>query len=196
MADCLKAGAQRHQDAILRAMATSSRRYLVPLTAAITVLAALAAIIGWQLGQREKGNDPITLNNNSPSSSPSTTPPAVPCLPVTQDAAHKAGAPAGIVAQVLYIRTSRAEVWICKDLAGKLYYQGHQGNLNDRDFAAASDFSIFLTKVEQQGDGSYVATNEGNSGKTTYTVSPTRLLVISKGRTVLDETVTSTTAPS
>jgi hypothetical protein len=180
-------------------MATSSRRYLVPLVAAITVLAALAAVIGWQLGLRSQGSgddSPITINNNNNTTPPTTGPALPPCLQVTQDAAHTAGAAAGQVSRVLYINTGRAEVWICQDTAGKFYYQGHQGDLNDRSFPAISDSSIFLTDVVQQGDG-YVATNKTSDGSTTtYTVTPTRLVVVTNGKTRVDEAVTSTTPPS
>lgn len=93
------------------------------------------------------------------------------CPTHTVDLARKVGA-TGDLARVLYVRTTiggvGTQVWICRDGAGQLFYQGHQ-------FGRGAEFnesynSLFLPTVEVRGDW-YVAVNETSSGRTVYQVS-------------------------
>jgi hypothetical protein len=75
--------------------------------------------------------------------------------------------------RVLYIRTKKAQVWICSAADGTLYYQGHQYPKGDR--LVEGDNALFLTDVRTDGDA-YVATNSTSDGTTVYRVSREQLV--------------------
>jgi hypothetical protein len=75
--------------------------------------------------------------------------------------------------RVLYIRTEKAQVWICTAADGTLFYQGHLYLEGDR--LVENDNALFLTDVRADGDA-YVATNRTNRGTTVYRVSRKELV--------------------
>lgn len=186
-------GADADRNAILRAMASSGRRWVLPSILAVVVLGLLSSIIGWQLGTREGKNIPLRTiggpSASAPSSQDPTGPAAKACPDATVAAAQAAGG-VGAITQVRYVRTKSADVWICNDTAGRLFYQGHVGATN-RDFDDASNGqnTLFLTNVVAN-DNTYVATNTGGSGSvTTYSVSKNKLVVVRDGETIVNEDV-------
>jgi hypothetical protein len=66
-------------------------------------------------------------------------------------------------------------VWICKDTAGTLWYQGHRGGPSDRDLREGEN-ALFLANV-QRIEGGYVATNQNQDGRTDYRVTRTLLRI-------------------
>lgn len=95
---------------------------------------------------------------------PSDTRPSTPCPNGIAEQADR-----GALAQVLYIRTKFSEVWICRDDAGALYYQGHRLSRDDW---------LFLTDVRREGE-EYLATSL--DGKTVYHVSRQQLVIENAG---------------
>jgi hypothetical protein len=116
---------------------------------------------------------PTTPPAVSPTEPVATTPAAEPCPPVTQRAALAAGSTGGLTVR-LYVRTARSEVWICRDRASRLWYQGRL--LAQPFTAATSNSSIFLGDVATE-TGGYVATNYDPAGDTRYHVSRTVLVL-------------------
>jgi hypothetical protein len=109
--------------------------------------------------------------------------PGASCPAVTIAAVKAAGRP-GALAAVLYIEAplpggADANVWICRDSDGTLFYQGHvtDGPMD----AAVSDSTLLLgtgiTGSVVESGGSYVATNPGRTGTTRYTVSKQSLAI-------------------
>jgi hypothetical protein len=85
-----------------------------------------------------------------------------------------------VLREALYIRTEDdKQVWICRDEAGTLFYQGYVGPA-DGDFIEGEN-ALFLTTVEETGGG-YLATNKTNEGTTTYSVTPYRLTQTTNGK--------------
>jgi hypothetical protein len=82
---------------------------------------------------------------------------------------------------VLYIRTTRSEVWICQG-QGRTFYQGHV--LGGPFPAATSGTTIFLTDVRYEA-GVHAATN----GDTVYFVSQERLRIEKNGKETANEPV-------
>jgi hypothetical protein len=93
------------------------------------------------------------------------------CPAHTVKLAQENGSSGGLT-RVLYIRTARAQVWICADDSGTLFYQGHQWPKDERLVEGTN--ALFLTDVTRDGQ-SYVATNRTSIGTTVYRVSRERL---------------------
>jgi hypothetical protein len=146
---------------------------------ALVLLAVLGGSVGWLVGGRvldararaggPSGSSPGTVPTSDPGASPAGGPR---CPTHTQDLAAAAGA-AGDLAEVLYIRTAAAQVWICRDSAGTLFYQGSRAGV-DAEMVEGKN-ALFLTDVVAQDDG-YVATNRVDQRVTTYTVSAAELV--------------------
>jgi hypothetical protein len=88
--------------------------------------------------------------------------------------------------QVFYLKTSRSQVWICRDSSHKLWYQGLVGS--SQQFT--NDNSILLPDVEDDGDGTYTAMN-GSDG-TKYIVSKKSLVIQQPGGSPATEPAVST----
>lgn len=100
-------------------------------------------------------------------------------------ARERAGSP-GYLRQVLRVRTARSAVWICRDAAGVLFYQGLVGaGVEFREGVNA----LFLAGVVPTGAG-YRATNVVDGRATHYDVT-TAKLVIRTGADVRTEPVTA-----
>jgi hypothetical protein len=171
------------------------RRTITPgLILGLVVLAALAGGGSWyvtgNLLSRADGGG--VIGATTPAGSPSTTPgPACPTL--TEQGAVATGSPGGLT-QVLFIETDPppgssasnegSEVWICRDSAGKLWYQGHR-----RGFpfpSATSHDSLLLSTVEQTGELEFIATNVTATGTTRYHVSRTALVIEDTAKTTTE----------
>jgi hypothetical protein len=156
-----------------------------PLLVAVLFLAVLGGGIGYSVGTLTRsqhsgpattggggggtGTEPATGNSSSPATGASTAA-AAHCLKHTEDLAK-----AGPLTQLLYLHTQYSEVWICKDGAGTLYYQGHSGPPG-QDLQEHVN-ALYLTEVQREGANGYVATNRDDNGRVTeYHVTPTRLV--------------------
>lgn len=157
------------------------RRGWAPFLVALVLLAVIGATAGWIYGarvadQRAADRQPVQEETQN-------TPPRVregeECPAATQEAAQGAGS-SGVLREVLYIRTEDdKQVWICRDEAGTLFYQGYVGPA-DGDFIEGEN-ALFLTTVEETGGG-YLATNKTDEGTTTYSVTPYRLTQTTNGK--------------
>jgi hypothetical protein len=141
-------------------------------------LAVIGGSAGLALGLRERDRDNGDGGRTAQHTQKQRIPPNQPSQPgVEGPSAGASSVPCeeGIkrqagrrdLVQMLYIQTKLSEVWICRDGDGALYYQGHRLSPEGR---------LFLTDVEQQGDG-YLATNFSRSGTTTYRVSRDQLVI-------------------
>jgi len=167
------------------------RPILVPFLVALVLLAVIGASVGWVYGSRVAdsraardgvADDPTTpVVTDGPEPPPATTtPPSGPACPdAAEAAATDAGSPGGLV-EIFYIRTEDArQIWICRDTAGSLFYQGYDGS-DDRPLEQGVT-ALFLSTVEQVEDG-YLATNETPDGRTTYHVTPDLLTQTTNGK--------------
>jgi hypothetical protein len=108
------------------------------------------------------------------------------CPQPTIDAIARAGLDSNLSVQ-LYVRVHRAgefdsEIWICKNGAGELIYQGHvmSGPLELADNAVNTLLLADNVKgtVQLDGTNGYVASNVNNGVTTQYHVSPLQLVQI------------------
>ncbi|HZN19107.1 MAG TPA: hypothetical protein VFB84_13180 [Micromonosporaceae bacterium] len=182
-------------------MPPARRAVAGPLVLALVFLAVIGGSAGAVLGLRadrgsggadagdRPGNGGVT--GTAPQSqpagdgtTPATQPPTAPATPgracpaVTEQAAKAGGSPGGLT-YVLYIRTDQSQVWICKDTAGRLWYQGHRhlGSPTSELPAPTSDNTLFLADVAKAPGEGYVATNTGRTATTYYRVSATWLVI-------------------
>jgi hypothetical protein len=155
-------------------------RALLLFLVAMVLLAVIGATGGWFYGERVA--DRRAANQGDPSEQPRVTqePPAGdPCPDATESAAKDAGSPGGLV-EILYIRTEdNKQVWICRDTAGSIFYQGYVGPIGG-DLRQGEN-ALFLTTVAESGAG-YLATNETDDGTTTYSVTAYRLTQSTNGK--------------
>lgn len=185
------------------------RRYTtVAIVLAVVFLAVLGAGVGLLLSLGRDGKKPgNNVADQSPaasaapsatasgdrteepyggnSSRPRTTPPSPgkSYPPTRKDACPKqseeaAGTPLTLV---LFIRTSRSEVWICQG-QGRTFYQGH---VRGQPFTAATSNTTLFTDNVRYEAGIHKATN----GDTVYFVSTERLRIEKNGRETANEPV-------
>ncbi len=154
-----------------------------PLFLAVLFLAVLGGGVGYSVGILTKGQQSASSGSNGgtgptttetgqgTTSGPGPTGAApVRCKQHTEDLAG-----AGPLTQLLYLRTDKSEVWVCKAGNGKLYYQGHRGP-PDEDLQEGVN-ALYLTDIQSEGNG-YVATNTDPNGKVTkYHVTAQRLVI-------------------
>jgi hypothetical protein len=108
-----------------------------------------------------------------------STYPAVTKSECPRQTQERAGASLSVT---IYIKTARAEVWICSG-GGRTVYQGHL--LGQPFTAATSDFSLYIGTVRYEA-GVWAATN----GATTYYVSRDRLRQEENGVEKVNDLVT------
>jgi hypothetical protein len=159
-----------------------------PLLLAVLFLAVLGGGVGYSVGtltksQHSGSSGPggastpdagTTTESATGTGSPAATGPsnaaAARCTKHTEDLAK-----AGPLTQLLYLHTQYSEVWICKDGAGTLYYQGHSGPPG-QDLQEHVN-ALYLTEIQREGENGYVATNRDDNGRVTeYHVTTTRLI--------------------
>jgi hypothetical protein len=158
----------------------ASRQNAAVVLLAVAVLAAVGSAFGYVLGTQAKADANRPGQVRVSQSTAKTTPPArtgKPCPGITERAAKDVGSP-GDLRQRLYIKTDTAEVWICEDRAGKLWYQGHR--LAGPFQQATGNDSLFLTTVNLNSDGSYLAVNVTERGRTDYAVYRDRLVITNR----------------
>jgi hypothetical protein len=155
------------------------RRGLGPFLVALVLLAVIGGAAGWIYGARVADQRAADRPVQEETQDTPAAPAGEDCPAATQEAARGAGA-AGALTEVLYIRTEDdKQVWICRDPAGTLFYQGYVGPA-DGDFIQGEN-ALFLTTVEETGGG-YLATNRTDEGTTTYSVTPYRLTQSTNGK--------------
>lgn len=132
-------------------------------------------------GDQGQPQQPGQTPEETETSAPPRQPEGRLCPSVTQDAAMAAGSPGSLVTE-LYIRTRYSQVWICRDSAGALWYQGNRHNGDPRPElpAATSDDTLFRGGVSLS-DRTYTVANSGENGTTYYRVSPERLVIDNPG---------------
>jgi hypothetical protein len=150
---------------------------VVAFLAALALLAVIGAAAGWIYGVRVADEREANGASSSSAGPPVTQDPAPPptqevegepCLAVTEAAAESAGSPGGLV-EIFYIRTEDdRQVWICRDAAGSIFYQGYVGPVGG-DLVQGEN-ALFLTTVQETADG-YLATNDTATTRTTYHVT-------------------------
>jgi hypothetical protein len=168
---------------------------------AVLFLAVIGSTVGYLVGRhvemRRVGSLPAGPGDNLPgagstatrtASRPTATPPG---RPGASPSATLAGSrcPAAAekatgtqLTEVLHVVTATSQLWICRDAAGGLYYQGLNG----------SGESITLPNVRKNPDGSYLATNVDAKGTYRYTVSGTGLVLEAPGQAATTEPAVST----
>ena len=174
---------------------------------AMVFLAIIGASVGVIIGLRSDGTTsgppdgglgagtgsstatPPASASHTPPVTASGTPPVIErCLEHTEKLARDKGSPGGLVVHAYYL-TSGSEVWICKDTAGTLWYQGHRGGPADR-VLVEGDNALFLATV-QRIDGGYVATNQNADGRTDYRVTRRLLRIEQSSHGVIEQPVTA-----
>ena len=147
---------------------------MVAFLAALALLAVIGAAAGWIYGVRVSDERAASASSAVPPVTQEPAPPPTqevegePCLAVTEAAAGSAGSPGGLV-EIFYIRTEDdRQVWICRDTAGLIFYQGYIGPVGG-DLVQGEN-ALFLTTVQETADG-YLATNDTATTRTTYHVT-------------------------
>jgi hypothetical protein len=163
-------------------MSEDSGRHGVVITLqvllAMLFLAIIGGVVGYVAGARVKEHrrpevgQPVGAAIGDPAGpAAQSSPPRGPrCPPHTEDQAG-----AGPLRQLLYLHTSKSEVWICADAGGQLFYQGHRGKPGQP--LVEGKTALFLTEVESEAPDGYVATNHGPDGTITeYHVNPRQIV--------------------
>jgi hypothetical protein len=153
---------------------------MVPFLAALALLTVIGASTGWIVGTQVVDRRAAAARDRGysappaePTREPDTASAGPPCPEAAEKAAADAGSPGGLV-EVFYARTEDdRQIWICRDSAGALFYQGYIGPVGGE--LRQGDNALFLTGV-QETDGGYTATNTTPEGTTTYQVTPTTLI--------------------
>ncbi|GIF53453.1 hypothetical protein Afe04nite_79920 [Asanoa ferruginea] len=157
-------------------------RALLSFLVAMVLLAVIGATGGWLYGQRVADRRAADGGGGGEPTQPEVTsepPSGEPCREETEAAAENAGSPGGLV-EILYIRTEdNKQVWICRDTAGSIFYQGYVGPLGGE--LREGENALFLTTVAETAGG-YLATNETDDGTTIYSVTPYRLTQSTNGK--------------
>ena len=177
-------------------------RSALAVLVAVVFLAIVGASAGYAIGRARlasaatagpPGSTPGPVRPGTTTTAPASSGRA--CLPETEAAAkQKFGSPGGLV-QILYIGTARAEVWICKDSVGTLFYQGHRKSAAEsaggpRETLVDLSNALLLNDVNLDNSGRYVATNHTSSGTTRYYVSTTELVINTEGQPTETQAVT------
>jgi hypothetical protein len=152
-------------------------RKLIAVLLAVMVLAAVGSYTGYVLGRheldlRDQASHDSGGDSGTPYPSGVATRSGRPCPDFTEREVRKRFKSPGNLVQVLYIKTSGSEVWICEDSYGNYFYQGHRMSAAEAGGAAREPFgegnSLLLPTVEREADGSWVATNSVAGGVTRY----------------------------
>jgi hypothetical protein len=166
--------------------AERSSAKVIALILAVFFLAVIGASAGYILGLRHKhaaARHTAQQTNEPPPPAPASRPAGgKACLSETErDAKQKFNSPGGL-AQTFYLLTNKSEVWICKDSAGTVFYQGHVRSDAERQGGARPPLvdlqnSLLLKTVSSDGKGGWIAENQSGGGVTKYTVTAQELVV-------------------
>jgi hypothetical protein len=137
------------------------RPIFFPVVIATVFLTIIGLTAGFVLGERRRDEDkaaaaPPTEDSRSAVEVPSSVPASGPyCPPETQQTAVEGGFP-GDLRQTLKIETDNGTVvWICRDPAGRLYYQGKTGGPGAA--LVQHKNGLFLPGVIERGPDDYRA---------------------------------------
>jgi hypothetical protein len=173
---------------------------------AVLFLAVIGSAVGYLVGREVHAqrvtSGPVGPDDGLPGSGPATSQPAAPTgrptatptgRPDASRSARLDGEHCPVAAeketgtqliQVLHVVTASSQLWICRDAAGDLYYQGLNG----------AGQTITLPHVRKNDDGSYLATNTDEKGTYRYTVSSSGLILEAPGEPPTPEPAVSTDA--
>jgi hypothetical protein len=153
------------------------RPLFFPVVIAAVFLAIIGMSAGLVLGARAKDEAKRAATEEQTVTSPSNPPAGPPCRPETVAQAQLVNA-TGSLHIVLLIRTSTSVVWICSDEAGRLYYHANRGG--EAAVWVEGKTALFLTDVTADGDVYTAVAEDGQGRRTTFKVSPDRLLIVHK----------------
>jgi hypothetical protein len=183
------------------------RRATGAVLLAVVFLTVIGASAGYIAGKEHLNGQRIAaqgyVDPTPPAPTSATSGSAAPagraCPKETQDGAVRRGSPGGLV-QVLHLLTARAgespgsQVWICRDSAGKLWYQGQRRSPDGGAYPQVplreGDNALLLGGVQPEGDG-FVATNTDQGRVTTYRVDARRLVIVSHNGSSVEEYATT-----
>jgi hypothetical protein len=152
---------------------------------AMVLLAIIGGSAGYLAAERQKRHPSgVRAGATDPGAHPSgSTAPASPAGPEGTECPGYVEDQARIkpLHQLLYVRTTQSDVWICQDDLNRLYYQGHVGPRGEPMIEGVN--SLFLTECskDQSVPGGYVAVNLDSNGTARYFVSPEQLVKEIKG---------------
>jgi hypothetical protein len=152
---------------------------------AVVFLAVLGSSVGYLVGRQVNQHRLAGGPSEGPGETPDTsttngTGPAVngtACPKISERDAVKAGSPGGL-AQIRYIETARSQAWICRDSAGKYWYQGH----NKAGPMDSDQYGILIGDVQDSGDGAWAAVHDDENGHTRYLVYHDKLVIEVNGK--------------
>jgi hypothetical protein len=156
-------------------------RTVAAVLLALAVLAVLGGVFGYLLANKAKN---AAGGEGGPSAGPGrTTPGGDPCPQFIQTAARSKGAKVPLTLR-LYMTTQKSEVWICTAADGRLWYQGHsmRSARYPSELPIEGVNGLLLSNVNGIDQGRYVAVNQDENGKTTYTVSKNELVIERNGK--------------
>jgi hypothetical protein len=160
------------------------RRWWHPGRIALVVLllVAVGGGTGWALGGLDapgagRGVQGAGDGTADPGAGNATTE-APECLQHSEtEAIEQYGSPGGLTG-VVYLRGVheerpgwRIEVWICRDSAGRLFYQGHNGTPENRDLREGENALLLPVNPDHdEGEGRYEAVDRRGDRETRYEV--------------------------
>jgi hypothetical protein len=157
--------------------------FLAVIGASVGYIAAVRTNATAATGNGNRNGHTGNRNNRNPTPTRNVPgpPPEAQCPGATVQAAKDHGSPGGLI-PMIWVETDKSEAWICRDSAGRLWYQGHSKSAAEQKGASREPFvegknSLFLTDVQTDGEG-YVATNNTDQGTTTFHVSRNVLLIV------------------
>jgi hypothetical protein len=162
-----------------------SGRTALAVFLAVLLLAVLGSVAGYLIGHNRKGAA------GTPDPSPKAT--GERCPPFMQDAARKRGAVLPLTLR-LYIKTDGpSEVWICAAANNRLWYQGHavKSATFPDEVPVEGQNGLLLGGVNGIDKDQYVAVNQDQNGRTTYTVSKDALKIEQGGNKKTEKVVDS-----
>jgi hypothetical protein len=137
------------------------RPVFFPVVIATVFLTIIGLTAGFVLGERRRDEDKAAASQPTEESQPVVAPSSAaassgpPCPAETQQTATEGGFP-GDLRQTLKIETDNGTVvWICRDPAGRLYYQGKTGGPGTA--LVQHKNGLFLPGVIERGPDDYLA---------------------------------------
>ena len=160
--------------------ASVRRRWWRPgrIALAVLLLIAVGGGTGWVLGglgapDTGRGTDGSGVNPGAGNATTELTE----CLEHSETEAIKQYESPGGLTGVVYLRGVHEErpdwlieVWICRDSAGRLFYQGHNGTPAQRDLVEGENALLLPVDLRHEGEGRYEAFDERDGRRTRYRV--------------------------
>lgn len=142
---------------------------------ATVFLSIIGMSAGFALGTRHEGAS-VSPTSGVPQEPGAGDGDGVACPPEMKETARKLGFDDSLT-QILRVRADETgtTVWICRDSAGKLYYQANRGG--EAAKWVEGETALFLSDVTQDGDTYTAKAADGN----TFAVNGSELRVTVKG---------------